>query len=100
MRERKCVTCIPRLIFVLIGLPLAVIGQTNGAMQGTITSQDKGTPLHNAIVTIVQLKRSVETDAKGVYEIQHVPPGSYTILDHMEGFADEVETVQVTVLSS
>src|SRR5215217_5609352 len=96
MQERKYVTCIPRLIFVLIGLPLAVLGQTNGTVRGTITSQDKGTPMHNVIVTIVQLRRSVETDDHGVYEFQQIPVGSYTILAHMEGFPDEAETVQVT----
>lgn len=95
MRARKLATR-SLLILLLIGLPSSVLGQSNGVVRGTITGQDKGTPLHNVIVTIVELKRSVETDQNGLYEFQQVPPGSYTILAHIEGFPDEVETVKVT----
>jgi iron complex outermembrane receptor protein len=41
------------------------------------------------------LKRSVETDEKGVFEFQQVPPGRYTILAHLEGFPDDVRSVTV-----
>jgi iron complex outermembrane receptor protein len=47
------------------------------------------------IVTIVELKRSVETDEKGVFEFQQVPPGRYTVLAHLEGFPDDVRSVTV-----
>ncbi|HYH84749.1 MAG TPA: TonB-dependent receptor [Pyrinomonadaceae bacterium] len=64
-------------------------------MRGTIKLADGGTPLHNVIVNLVQLRRSTETDENGAYEFQNVPPGNYTILAHMEGFPDA--TRQVTV---
>jgi iron complex outermembrane receptor protein len=61
-----------------------------------VTLRDNGTALHNAIVTIVQLKRSVETDDGGHYEFAQVPPGNYNVLVHLEGFPDAVERAQVT----
>ena len=62
--------------------------QSGGAVRGTIKLADGGTPLHNVIVNLVQLKRSTETDENGAYEFQNIPPGTYTILAHMEGFPD------------
>ncbi|HKG20715.1 MAG TPA: carboxypeptidase-like regulatory domain-containing protein, partial [Blastocatellia bacterium] len=82
-------------------LPGVALGQASGAqasgvLRGTVTLRDNGTALHNAIVTIVQLKRSVETDERGNYEFAQVPPGNYSVLAHLEGFPDAVEQAQVT----
>jgi iron complex outermembrane receptor protein len=70
---------------------------TGGTVRGKIILADGGTPLHNVIVNLVQLKRSTETDDNGAYEFQNVPPGSYTILAHMEGFPDQTQPVRVTI---
>jgi iron complex outermembrane receptor protein len=76
-----------------------LFGQTQaggGGVRGTVVLAEGGTPLHNVMVNIVQLKRSTETDENGAYEFQSVPPGTYTILTHMEGFPDKTQTVTVT----
>jgi iron complex outermembrane receptor protein len=87
------------LAFLLLTSPARAFGQTSapaaGTVAGTITLADGGTPLHNVIVTIVQLKRSVETNETGDYVFENIPPGVYTVLAHMEGFPDV--TQQVTV---
>ncbi|MDT5268855.1 MAG: iron complex outerrane recepter protein [Acidobacteriota bacterium] len=67
-----------------------------GAVHGKIILADGGTPLHNVIVNLVQLKRSTETGDDGAYEFQNVPPGTYTVLAHMEGFPDQMQQVRVT----
>ena len=67
-----------------------------GSIRGKIILADGGTPLHNVIVNLVQLKRSAETEDDGTYEFQNVPPGTYTILAHMEGFPDQTQQVIVT----
>src|SRR5215207_4917106 len=67
-----------------------------GAIRGRVILSGGGTPLHNVIINLVQLKRSVETDENGAYEFQNVPPGAYTILAHMEGFPDQAQQVRVT----
>ena len=69
---------------------------SGGSIHGRIILSDGGTPLHNVIVNLVQLKRSVETDDDGAYEFQNVPPGAYTVLAHMEGFPDQTQQVRVT----
>jgi iron complex outermembrane receptor protein len=66
-----------------------------GSLRGKIILADGGTPLHNVIVNLVQLKRSAETDEQGAYEFQNVPPGTYTILAHMEGFPDQTQQVSI-----
>ncbi len=76
-------------------LPVSGFGQSSGTLRGVITLADGGTPLHNAIITIVQLKRRVDTDEHGAYEFKGVPPGTYTILAHLEGFPDTAQTVTV-----
>ena len=85
------------LALLLLTLTARASAQTNGTVSGTITLADGGTPLHNVIVTVVQLKRSVETNEAGDFVVEDVPPGTYTILAHMEGFPDM--TRQVTVVA-
>jgi iron complex outermembrane receptor protein len=85
------------LIWVLIlsGMPAIGFGQSTATLKGVITLEGGGSPLHNVIVTIVELKRSVETDDKGAYAFQQVPPGTYNVLAHLEGFPDDVQSVTI-----
>ncbi len=61
-----------------------------------MTFGEDGTALHGTSVQIVQLKRSAVADDEGRYEFTDVPPGRYTVLAHLEGFSDAVQTVTVT----
>jgi iron complex outermembrane receptor protein len=67
----------------------------SGTLKGVVTLADGGTPLHNVIITIVQLRRSTDTGDDGTYEIQQIPAGTYTVLAHQEGFPDTAQTVTV-----
>ena len=71
------------------------LAQARGVIRGTVTNIEGGSPLHNVIVTVVQLRRSVETDEKGAFEVADVPPGTYSVLVHMEGFPDLAQTITV-----
>ena len=82
-------------VLFLSGVPAIGFAQSTGTLRGAITLEGDRSPLHNVIVTIVELKRSVETDEKGVFEFQQVPPGRYTVLAHLEGFPDDVRSVTV-----
>ncbi|HWS54514.1 MAG TPA: TonB-dependent receptor plug domain-containing protein, partial [Pyrinomonadaceae bacterium] len=84
------------LSLLLLVVPARAFAQAGGTVAGSITLADGGTPLHNVIVTVVQLKRSVETNETGDFVIEGVPPGTYTILAHMEGFPDLTRQVTVT----
>ncbi len=81
--------------FIFLTAGLSCLAQGTGTISGRVTLADS-TVLHDADVQIVQLKRSTHTDAEGNYQFTNLPPGRYTILVHMEGFADATKTVSVT----
>lgn len=66
----------------------------NGSIKGKV-SYGANVALHNVTVQIVQTKQSTETNADGTYEITGVAPGRYTLLVHLEGFADQTRVVSV-----
>ena len=79
------------IAFVFIGVfSLHAFAQTattspgTGTLRGTVTLGGSGKPIHNALITILQLKRTVGTDNDGKYEIQGVPPGRYDIVAHLD----------------
>lgn len=89
------------LVFLAI-LTIAVssYAQSSGKISGTVTSQINAMPAPNASVRITQLQRSVETDEQGKYEFADVPVGRYTIVTHLDGFTDQVQSVVVTANAS
>ncbi|HLM57578.1 MAG TPA: TonB-dependent receptor [Pyrinomonadaceae bacterium] len=106
MRCRKLTAVVLAAMFA--GLPATSFGKegfrgslfqqaqaATASVRGTIKLAEGGTPLHNVIVNLVQLRRSTETDESGAYEFQNVPPGTYTVLAHMEGFPDQTQRVTV-----
>jgi len=64
------------LVSFLLLLTASVVGQSNATLRGTVTLADSDKPIHNVLVTILQLKRTVATDDNGKYEFAGVPPGS------------------------
>ena len=68
--------------------------QATTTISGRVTYGD-ATALHGARVEIVQTKQSVETDENGNYVISGVQPGRYTVLVHLEGFADASKAIDV-----
>ena len=86
--------------FIFIGLiSFSAFGQAaatgTGTLRGTVTLGDSGKPIHNAIITILQLKRSVDTDDNGQYEFTGLPPGKYDIVAHLDRVPDIVRTANV-----
>lgn len=71
-----------------------------GTLRGKVTLGDSGKPIHNVLITVLQLKRTVGTDENGNYEIQNLPPGRYEILAHLDRVPDMVQSVEVTAGTS
>ncbi|MBX5480193.1 MAG: TonB-dependent receptor plug domain-containing protein, partial [Pyrinomonas methylaliphatogenes] len=92
--RRKDIFRILALIVVLSGTPRA-FAQGTGGLRGTVVLDQSGEPLHNANVSIVQLRRATNTDEDGKYEFQQIPPGTYRVIVHAAGFPDAVETVTI-----
>lgn len=81
------------IAFILLAA-FSAAAQT-GSLSGTVTADVTGDPVPGVRVEITRLNRSTETDENGRYEFANVPPGSYTIVTHIEGFADKAQPVRV-----
>ncbi len=97
MRYESCLKGILAAAFFVFFHSNGFAQTASGTLRGTVTLANGGTPLHNAIVTIVQTRRSVETNEDGSFEFEQVAPGAYTLLVHLEGFPDVARPVTVAV---
>jgi len=69
-------------------------------LSGTVTLEDSAKPIHGVTVTILQLRRSVQTGEDGKYEFSNVPPGSYDVTASLERAPDVLQRVAVTATSA
>ena len=96
MRGKKYFSSILLLVLSICTLPVGGFAQANGTLKGTVTLETSGKPVHNVVVTIIQLKRAAETDDNGVYTFENVPAGAYDVVAHLDRVPDVVQRVQVT----
>jgi iron complex outermembrane recepter protein len=87
----------PAFTFIIL-FSLHAFGQTAGTatLRGKVTLGENGKPVHNALITILQLKRTVDTDDNGNYEFQGLPPGKYDVVAHLDRVPDIVRTADLT----
>lgn len=86
------------VVFIFI-FSLAAFAQT-GKISGKVTYGSDNSALHDASVQIVQLRRTVLTDTEGNYSFENIPFGRYTLLVHIDGFADATKIVQVSAANA
>ncbi|MGH9339967.1 MAG: TonB-dependent receptor [Acidobacteriota bacterium] len=82
-------------ILAVILLIMPVNAQSPGGIEGTVTLQGRGTPLHNATVMIVQLDRLAETDDLGHYIFTDIPAGVYDVVAYMTSLSSDSQLVEV-----
>jgi iron complex outermembrane receptor protein len=68
----------------------------SGTVRGTVTLAQNGDPLHKAVVVIVQLGRTMETDDNGEYQFDQVPAGTYDVAASSPALTADRQIVQVT----
>jgi len=85
-----------------IGLLLAVVlprtvifAQTTGVITGTVRDVDSGQPIGSASVTIVGTSLGALTNARGVYRIERVRPGTVTVATQFLGYQRQTKAVTV-----
>jgi len=64
-------------------------------LRGRVALEVRDSPLHHVTVTIVQLRRTTETDDRGEYRFANVPPGTYDVSAHMHAMIDQKKTVEL-----
>ena len=85
---------IPLLFAILISLTSAA--QYKGQLRGMAVEQLLQQPLSGATVTLSPLKRTVVTDAEGLFRFTDIPVGSYSITISYAGFKEVVlENIQI-----
>jgi iron complex outermembrane receptor protein len=95
LNQRNAIAAGTILVFLAV-LTGTVHGQANGVIRGTITLGDSGKPIHNVLVTIIQLRRTTSSDESGSYEFSGVPPGRYDLVAHLDRVPDVVRSVDLT----
>src|SRR5216117_340185 len=82
-------------VALLLVAASSLAAQQSGKIEGTVTDQ-QGSPIANAQVSIVGTSFGVLTNDKGYYFINNVPVGTYTVRGRFIGFtAAEVPGVRV-----
>jgi iron complex outermembrane receptor protein len=74
--------------------------QSTATLSGTVTLGESGKPIQNALVTILQLKRTVGTDENGKYTFPNVPAGRFDVVAHLDRVPDSVQSVVLTANGS
>jgi len=65
-------------------------------LRGTVTLATTGKPVHNVMITVLQLKRTVTTDDDGRYEITNLPLGKYDVVAQLDRVPDVVRSADLT----
>jgi iron complex outermembrane receptor protein len=94
MRASRIITSLFLSVFFVF-LSVAFGQKESGTLRGKVVYAETGSPLQNVSMQVVQLKLNVQTDEQGYYEIQNLPPGTYTIIAHLEGFPNLAQSVTI-----
>jgi iron complex outermembrane receptor protein len=76
------------------------VPQSMATLNGTVTLGENGKPIHNVLVTILQLKRTVGTDENGKYTFPNLPAGRYDVVAHLDRVPDSVQSVEIAANGS
>ena len=77
---------------IIILMAPSAFAQNNGRLKGKVVDAQTGESLPSANVFIDQTTMGAATDLDGYYSINAIPPGTYTVVVSMIGYA----RVQVT----
>lgn len=88
-----------RILFsVLFFVPIsfgAANAQSGAVLTGSVTLKESGKSVPGATVTIVELKRSTQTDLDGKYRFDSIPAGKYELIVHIDRTVDAVKKINV-----
>ncbi len=81
----------------LLGMPLALWGQSNVRLMGRVSEAGSGAPIAGAVVQIAHTSFGALTDEEGRYAVENLPPGRYTVIFSALSYASRtVEGVSIS----
>src|SRR5262252_7868211 len=99
-KRRQTAACLLILMALVLGAAADARGQSTATVQGTVSdSQNAILPGVTVAITNVNtgVERTAATDAAGQYVAASLTPGSYKIVAHLQGFADQTAEVMLEV---
>ncbi len=95
----RCLTRLAAGALISISFSLAPLwAQSSGSIEGTVSLEQTGSPMHGVSVELLELARTTITEDDGTYEFDRVPPGNYHVVAHFESLFSE-SAYDVTVES-
>lgn len=82
------------LLLAALFLPAMAIAQAGG-IRGTITDQETGETLPGATVLLVELNRGTSSNVDGVFVLENVPAGTYTMRVSFVGYTRVQRSVTI-----
>jgi iron complex outermembrane receptor protein len=82
-------------VVAIVTVSISAAAQGTATLSGTITLSDSGKPIHNVLVTILQLRRSTSTDDDGKFEFKDIPSGRYDVVAHLDRVPDVVRSIDI-----
>ena len=79
----------------LLTTAAAATAQETGTITGKVTFEGTDTPVHGALILVVNLGRSATTDDQGAFELKSVPVGQYEVLAQREHFSTARQPITV-----
>ena len=93
MNNVKLLSRFSAFLFLLFSFPMIAFAQ--GTITGTVYDADTGDVLPGAQVVIPSLNLGAVTDLDGVYTIDDVPAGDYTLEARFIGYASERQNISI-----
>src|SRR5690606_31093950 len=85
-------------LLLALGVFAPPVHAQTGKITGLVTDQQSGEPLAGVQVTIAELRRSTITGENGRYFMINIPPGTYTVVAQVIGYATvRKENITVTI---
>ena len=93
-------TLLSAFFLVLLTISPMCFAQSTGSIQGTVTIEGSGEPMHAARVTLSPLGRSTDTEDDGSFQFTNVPPGNYDVVSRSPGLSAERKKVHLSAGST
>jgi outer membrane receptor protein involved in Fe transport len=84
------VRAVPAILCLAVAPLARAQAPASGAIRGTVTDKEFGSPIEIATVNILGTKTRVSTSANGSFLIPNVPDGTYTLIITKSGYVREV----------